>query len=392
MHILIIKLGSIGDIIHTLPSLAAIRAAMPEAEISWVVEERSGEMLRGNSLIDNLIEVDTKGLRGGKVIEEILLGATKQIKELRRFKFDISIDFQGLLKSAAIGKLSGAKRRFGFSRDALREPASRLLLTDQVAVPARIHVIRKNLELAARSLGIEVPDSEFEFPIATLPEHVAEAEAIIEALECESPRVSKGDTRTSEELDTSGLRAGEASTSEESPLLTRGLSHTNRFAVLNPAGGWVTKLWHSEKFGQLADRIWEEHGLPSLIVTGPKETELAERAAANSRSGKLTLAVPTLKGFYEIAKRAAVYIGGDTGPTHIAVAAGTPVVGIFGPTEWWRNGSPRDEDICVERNDIGCRVDCHRRTCNKWICMDIEVETVATAVSERLTKSQYRVR
>ncbi len=342
MHILIIKLGSIGDIIHTLPSLAVIRRGLPDAEISWVVEERSAEILRGCRMIDNLIEVDTKSLRGGKIIEEILLDASRQVKELRRFKFDISIDFQGLLKSAMIGKVSGAKRRFGFSREGLREPASRLLLTDQIAVPAGIHVIRKNLALAGGTLDIDVPDSDFEFPITTFPEHVAEAEAIIQSVQ------------------------------------------TSRFAVLNPAGGWVTKLWHAEKFGALADRIWEEHGIASVIVTGPKETELAEKAAANSRSDKLTLAEPSLKGFYELAKCATVYVGGDTGPTHIAVAAGTPIVGIFGPTEWWRNGSPRAEDICVERNDIDCRVECHRRTCSKWICMDITVETVAAAVGRRL--------
>lgn len=367
MHLLIVKLGSIGDIIHTLPALSAIRQALPDAEISWVVEERSAEMLRGNRLIDNLIEVDTKSLRGGKVIEEILLGATKQIKELRRFKFDVSIDFQGLLKSATIGKLSGAKKRFGFSKESLREPASRLLLTDQVAVPSGIHVIRKNLALAGRALGIEVPDADFEFPIATSDEHAAEANAIIEAINARL-RVREGETRTL----------------GESPLLTPGL--VQRFAILNPAGGWVTKLWHAEKFGALADRIWEEHGMASVVVTGPKETELAEKAAANSHSGKLTLAEPSLKGFYELAKRATVYVGGDTGPTHIAVAAGTPIVGIFGPTEWWRNGSPRADDICVERNDIDCRVDCHRRTCSKWICMDIDVETVANAVSERLKR------
>ncbi len=377
MHILIVKLGSIGDIIHTLPALAVIRRALPGAEISWVVEGRSAEMLRGNLLIDNLIEVDTKSLRGGKVIEEILLGATRQIKELRRFTFDVSIDFQGLLKSAMIGKLSGAKRRFGFSRDGLREPASRLLLTDQIAVPSGIHIIRKNLALASGALNIDVPDCDFEFPISTSREHIAEADAIIEAVwensRCESPRVSKGETL--------GVN--------DSPLLTRGLLQRAPFAVLNPAGGWVTKLWHAEKFGALADRIWEEHGIVSVVVTGPKETDLAEKAVANSRSGKLTLAEPSLKGFYELAKRASIYIGGDTGPTHIAIAAGTPVVGIFGPTEWWRNGSPRDEDICVARNDIDCRVDCHRRTCSKWICMDIDVETVLTAVSGRLATSQY---
>jgi ADP-heptose:LPS heptosyltransferase len=78
-----------------------------------------------------------------------------------------------------------------------------------------------------------------------------------------------------------------------------------------------------------------------------------------------------LKGFYELAKRARIYIGGDTAPTHLAVAAKTPIIGIFGPTEWWRNGSPNPNDVCIERIDIGCRADCHRRSCDKWICMDI---------------------
>ncbi len=371
MHILIIKLGSIGDIIHTLPSLAALRAVLPDGEISWVVEERSAEILRGNALIDNLIEVDTKSLRSGKVIEEILLGVTKQIKELRQYSFDISIDFQGLWKSAAIGKLSGAKRRFGFDKDGLREASSRVLLTDQIAVSSGIHVIRKNLALAAGALGVEIPDTDLEFPIATSAEYIAEADAIVAATEYTGPGSGGDGTRMS----------------EGSPLPTRGLSEKGGFAVLNPAGGWVTKLWHAEKYGELADRIWEEHAMPSLLVTGPNESDLAERAAARSHSGKLTLAEPSLKGFYEIAKRAEVYVGGDTGPTHIAVAAGAPIVGIFGPTEWWRNGSPRSEDICVERDDIDCRVDCHRRSCSNWICMDISVETVLEAVGRRLART-----
>ncbi len=341
MRILIVKLGSIGDIIHTLPSLAAIRAALPNAEISWVAEERSAEILRGNKMIDNLIEVDTHSLRGGMVIEEILLDISKQVRSLRKYKFDIAIDFQGLLKSAVIAKLSGAKRRWGFSKDDLRESASRLMLTDTANALPQIHVIRKNLALAAQALGIGVPDDNFEFPIATGAEHQAEADAITSAA------------------------AGE-------------------FAVLNPAGGWVTKLWHAEKFGQLADRLWKEKGLVSIVATGPNETALAEKAAANCRSDKITLAQPTLKGFYELVKRTRVYVGGDTGPTHIAVAAGVRVVGIFGPTEWWRNGSPNPADICVERTDIGCRVDCHRRTCSNWICMDITPESVFAACENRL--------
>ena len=184
-------------------------------------------------------------------------------------------------------------------------------------------------------------EAKYDFPIGTNDEHIAEAQAIAEQA-------------------------------------------NGRFALLNPAGGWVTKLWHAEKYGELADRLWDELGLASVVATGPAESELAERVMQASRSGKSISSQPSLKGFYELAKMAAVYVGGDTGPTHLAIAAGTPVVGIFGPTEWWRNGSTNEHDICVERNDIDCRVDCHRRTCDKWICMDIDVDTVFRAVKERL--------
>jgi ADP-heptose:LPS heptosyltransferase len=95
----------------------------------------------------------------------------------------------------------------------------------------------------------------------------------------------------------------------------------------------------------------------------------------------------SLKGFYALARRASLYIGGDTGPTHLAVAAGAPVVGMFGPTEWWRNGSPRSQDVCVERTDIVCRTDCHRRACSAWICMDIDVARVVEAAGERLARA-----
>ena len=335
MKILIVKLSSIGDVVHTLPALAAIRRALPDAEIAWAVEPGAAEILRGNTLLDNLIEIKTRSFRGG----------SQQLRQLRRFEFDVAIDFQGLLKSASIAKLAKAKRRYGFAKQNLREPASRFLLTNTIEVERKLHIIIKNLKLAEQALEISVPESDFEFPIFTEESHKTEAAEIIE-------------------------QTGE------------------KFAILNPAGGWVTKLWHAEKFGALADKLWEENGLTSVITTASFELDLAEKALENSKSGKVLLAQPSLKGFYELAKRAKIYIGGDTAPTHIAVAANAPVVGIFGPTEWWRNGSPRQNDICVARIDIGCRVDCHRRTCNNWICMDIEVETVLQAAQKRLELAQ----
>jgi len=344
MRILIVKLGSIGDIVHTLPALAAIRRALPDSEISWVVERRSSEILKDNPILDRLIEVDTKALRRGLMSGETLRAPRQQLRLLRASAFDLALDFQGLLKSSLAARLSRAQRVYGFARDALREPASRFLVHQTVAIPSGLHVIRKNLTLVREAMNISVPDgpADFEFPIAINRAHELEAEE------------AAGD---------------------------------NRYVILNPGGGWPTKLWSTDKFGALADQLWNRFQLRSLVTYGPGEAGLAELVLSASASGKARAVCLSLKGFFALAKGAQVYIGGDTGPTHLAVAARTPVVGLFGPTEWWRNGSPYPDDICIERTDIDCRVDCHRRACSKWICMDIDVERVLHAVTDRLTRA-----
>lgn len=341
MKILIVKLSSIGDVIHTLPVLPAIQNALPDAEISWVVEKGSAEVLRDNPQISRLIEVDTKSLRRNTKLKNILPEIRRQLRSLRGETFDVALDFQGLFKSAAIAKLSKATRRYGFSKESLREPASRFLLTDTFEVPESVNIVRKNLALAHKALQIPVPENNFEYPIYTKPRHTTEAEEIIEQTGA-------------------------------------------NYAILNPAAGWVTKLWHAEKFGRLADKLWTEFGLISVVTTAPNEKELAAKVLEASKSGKIIAATPSLKGFYELAKRTKVYIGNDTGPTFLAIAAKAPVVSIFGPTEWWRNGSPDADDIGIERDDIPCRVNCHRRACSNWICMDIPVDKVLEAVGRRM--------
>jgi heptosyltransferase I len=342
VHALFVKLGAIGDIVHALPALAAVRNSRPDVKISWVVETRSAEILRGNPYIDRLIEIDTRSLRKGSVATDILPALKDQLRGLREEKFDIALDFQGLIKSAGVAKLSGAPVRWGFDKTNLREPAGRVFLTDRAPIPPQTHVIRKNIMLAQAAFGIPDPES-VSYPMADDAKAIREAEAIAE-------------------------RAGGA------------------FAILNPAGGWVTKLWRAADFGRLADIIAERSGLAPIITVAPSEADLANEVLAGSRSGRVMVVMPTLKGFYELARRCEVYVGGDTGPTHLAIAAGARVVGIFGPTEWWRNGSLNPDDVCVERTDIGCRVDCHRRTCGNWICMDIPAERVADAVAERLAR------
>src|ERR1041384_8622921 len=201
MRILIVRLGSIGDIVHALPSLAAIRRALPDAEVSWVVESRTAEILRSNPLLDRLIVIDTKALRRGLMSGETLRAPRQQLRLLRASgAFDLALDFQGLIKSAMIARLSGARRVYGFARPGLREPASRILLHETVAIPPQTHVIRKNLTLVNGALDIPVPDEPdgMEFSISIGEDHHAEA-----------AKASDG---------TSG-----------------------RYAILNPEGGWPTK-------------------------------------------------------------------------------------------------------------------------------------------------------
>lgn len=347
MRILFVKLGAIGDIVHALPALAEARRAYPDAVIDWVAESKSSEILRDNPAIDRLLEIDTHSIRKLRTPDLLMKEIKRQAGALRGGEYDIAIDLQGLLKSALIAKVSGTKQRWGFDRAGLKEPAAGLMYTDRVATDRGINVIEKNRQLVRGALGIKAAPYDLEFPIGTAVEHREEAERIAAEVD--------GD-----------------------------------FVILNPAGGWVTKLWPAENYGRLAEKIRNELGIASIVATGPKEKALAARVKESS--GTAVLAEPSLKGFYELAKLSVGYIGGDTGPTHLAVAAGTPVVGIFGPTEWWRNGSPRVDDIGVGREDIGCRVDCHRRTCSKWICMEITVDSVFDAVVRRIEKARERAR
>ncbi len=348
MRLLIVKLSSIGDVVHTLPALAAIHRQLPDVEVSWVVEKRAADILRNNPLLSRLIVVDTRILRHKSVLGKTIKTAKRQLRDLRASEFDLSIDFQGLLKSASISRFSGARFRAGFSKENLREPACRHFYTNRFKVDPKTNIIVKNIGLAEKALQKFLKDKSFELDHSTIDFPISTESVFVE--EAARLRETVGD----------------------------------KFVILNPAGGWVTKLWPAENFGMLADAIYEEFGFESLVCTAPNEKPLAELALGASQNGRLKIAQPSLKGFYELAKLAHCYIGGDTAPTHLAVAADCPVVGVFGPTEWWRNGSPNENDVCVERNDIDCRIDCHRRTCGKWICMDIPVEQVMAGIRSRI--------
>ena len=337
MHVLIVKLSAIGDVVHTLPAVAALRREIPGVRISWVVERAAAAILRDSPVIDRLIEIDTRSWRKSLLRLETQKALRSRLSSLRSEPVDVAIDFQGLIKSGFVALASGAPRRIGFSSEALREPASRVFLTEQVPVDDRGHIIEKNIELV-RALGVEAA-GDYDFPIEV-------PDAAIDAMEAQAP--------------------------------------ADGYAILNPGGGWPTKLWPAASFGRLADSIRASQGVVSLVTYGPGEDELAGEVAAASTTGNAIPFRCSLVEFVALARKAKVFVGGDTGPLHLAAAAGAPIVGLYGPTSPLRNGPFDPRDRTIGRSDIDCRTDCYRRSCDKWICMEIPVEAVQRLVDARL--------
>ena len=349
MRILIVKLSAIGDVVHTLPAAAFLKRVLPDAHIAWAVERRASAILTDSPVIDELIEIDTRRLRKSLLSGATLESFRTQLDHLQGANkttgFDVAIDFQGLMKSGIVAKASKAPRRIGFETNELREKFSRVFLTEQVPTPSLCHVIEKNLALARASIDAN-QDSipAYEFPIA----------------------VSRADEKYIDE--TVGNRL-------------------ERFAIINPGGGWVTKLWPAEKFGEVADWLWDECALTSFITYGPGEENLAQAVQVSSRNNTAIPFPSTLKQFVALARRAQIFIGGDTGPLHIAAACGAPIVGLYGPTLPERNGPFDTRDLTVGRN-LWCRENCYKRQCWHWQCMDISVAEVTRAIAIRLNKME----
>ena len=331
MRALIVRLSSIGDVVHTLPAAAALGRHAWEA--GWLVEPASRSLLEGNPAVSRLATAPpARAFRLGE--------ARAAVRALRQSQYEVALDFQGLWKSAAWARLSGARRVLGFARRWRREPASTLLLGGTVELPREaVHVIDKNLALL-RPLGIDALGSR-EFP---LPPSRAEAGSVAEAL----------------------AAAGLAT-----------------FAVLNAGGGWASKLWPAERFGALA-RALSERGLPSVATWGPGEEAIVDRLVAASGGAAVRCFPTTLLELIEVMRRARLVVSADTGPLHLACAVGTPVVGIYGPTDPARNGPFALEDRVVRRTPA-C-APCHRRRCvaHDGIMSTIGVDEVLAAAEKRL--------
>lgn len=340
MRILVVRLSALGDVVHAMPVVAGLRRALPDARIDWLVDERRRELVELVPVVDRCIVAPRTGRLGG--IPHV-------VRTLRAARYDAAIDLQGLMKSALLARLSGARRVIGFDRRHLRERAARWWYTETPPVGEPMHVIEKNLALAA-GLGVEARP--FEFPIAPRPSNaVARARAA------------------------AGCGAGEP------------------FAVVSPGAAWPSKRWAPDRFGALAERLRRAHGLASVVLWGPGERALAERVSAASAGAGAPAPATTIADVVALARAAAVVVAGDTGPLHLAAAVGAPVVGVYGPSDPRRNGPWSSRDVVVSRRD---RCPCRRRRAaapgvvvrrcaHAPSCMaSIPVEEVARAVARRL--------
>jgi len=342
--VLVVRLGAMGDVIHTLAAVSGLRSAFPKMRIGWVIENRWAELLCARNTpfsgqrslqrpaADFVHIVDTKRWRKSIFSRETRRQFGDALREVRDQHYEVAADFQGALKSAFFARLARAKAVVGFSHP--REfPAS---IFYKRRVNARgAHVIDQYHSLAESIAGRSLPDCE-----AVLPRD-EEAEA------CIAKKVA-------------------------------GLGHD--FAIINPGAGWGSKQWPPERYGEVA-RGLALCGLTPLINFGPGEQELAleVQAASNGVSQSISCSIAEL---IALTRRARLFIGGDTGPLHLAAALQVPVVAIFGPTDPARNG-PYGTKSAVLRNPASTTSLSHTNTPDPGL-LKISAEQVIAAARELL--------
>jgi lipopolysaccharide heptosyltransferase I len=298
---LILRLSAMGDVIHTLPAVNALREAFPEAHIGWLIEERWAELLcaqgaarRGprtaaRPLVDEVHTVNLKNWGKSLFSLPTLQSVATVWNDVHDAHYDIAIDLQGAMRSAVLARFSGAHVVLGAAEP--RESPASLWYTRKIVAHGR-HVIEQNLSI-----------------VQTAPERPARVPVV------HFPRDPQAEARVSQRLQDLRIQ---------------------NFAILNPGAGWGAKRWPAGRYAEVARGLASE-GLQSILNYGPGEEELA-RSAENASAGAARALSCSISELIALTRRARLFVGGDTGPLHLAAALQVPVVGIYGPTDPARNG------------------------------------------------------
>ncbi|MBU1627389.1 glycosyltransferase family 9 protein [bacterium] len=323
----IIKLGSIGDIIHTLPAAYILRENYPNARIDWIVEKKSLEVLTGNRYIDNIVVIDTKAWRRNPFAKSTVNAITSLIRFFKDASYDVVFDFQGLIKSGIITYLTKAPKRIGFNPKECREYLNRIFMNMNTSLAGeKNHVVKKNLNLL-KTLDIDV--SRVEFPFA----------------------LCNGDEKPIADF------------FEENSL-----SKKDFIAAVDPSAGWETKCIDLEILSKVVDYLTLSKGCKVVIMWGPGEHEKALEIKLKCKSNPLVLCKTNLKNLAAFLKRCNLMLSPDTGPMHLAAAFGVKCIGVYGPTCPYKNGPYGDKNLFVSRF-VDCSP-CYKRTCSDLKCMD----------------------
>lgn len=341
MNILIVKLSAIGDVIHTLPSLDALRRLYPDAHITWIVEEEAADLVVNHPQLDRVIVFKRKSW-----INKVKAGQFRQAwRDARTFlarlhsrRYDLVIDFHGLFKSSIVVCLSRGKRKLGY--DSWQE-LSCLFLNDRIPEDMNKHAVDRYLDFP-RHLGAKIGKPEFIVPISPAAE-----------VKCRA-------------------------------LLNLHHLEAKKYIAVNPVALWDTKLWDDEKFAELADAISQRMNIPVVFTGRDKESldKITAKVATKAINigGQTTL--PELSCIY---REALAVITTDSGPMHMAAAMGTPVVALFGPTDPARTG-PYGANHTIIRTGISCSP-CFLKKCPTRKCMtDIMPEQVYEALEKTVLR------
>lgn len=292
---LVLRLGSLGDIVHTFPAVAGLRETFPHAEIVWLTHPRWKFLVESSELASQVWPIEPRST----------VSLRQTITTLRSSHWDAAIDYQGLWKSAALALFGGIRRRIGFSSETIREFGVPILYTDRVRC-STIHIADQNGELSSRAGSRE--------PVAPFRLHIPQED------EC-------------------GIHMH---------LQKLGL---DKYVVLSPGGGWRSKCWPPDRFGLLCRMIRESLGFRCIVNYGPGEEDLAMAVRECSGNADPVPYNGPLAPLMALLRSAVCIVGGDTGPLHLAIALGAPAVAIFGPTDPARNGPYRTNDIVLRAPD-----------------------------------------